>query len=232
MNKADLNCLKDGRQERVRVCMASTESRIAIRFTIYTGFIASSCYALPWTIADGNIQEFTDNRWVEWVQFGLLVLVVAMWWAISRRAASRELYQLIGVVHAVAAFRELDKVLDRLIPVLGWKVGVLMAFVAFGLVLRGRGRQVARQIGQFLGTPAFVLGWSGFMLVIPIAQLIGHGPFLEALLGDHYDNVYKHVIEESAELMGYLMLVAAAVEGWVAEAHGPRAQSGRGPKTA
>jgi len=75
--------------------------------------------------------------------------------------------------------------------------------------------RVGEQFASFVGSPAFVLGWAGVMIVLPVAQLIGHGPFLEAMLGEHYRRAYKHVIEESAELIGYMMLAAAAVEAWI-----------------
>lgn len=183
------------------------------RFIIYTLAITAFCALLPWTIADGDVQEFTENRWVEWLQLALILGSSGLLLVTARRAAgSGELLMLIAGLYAIAAFRELDAVLELLVPWLGWKIGpALLSPLLLGLLIVRAGR-VRGQFDAFLGTPAFVLGWAGFMMVVPIAQLIGHGPFLEAMLGDHYHRAYKHAIEESAELIGYMMLAAAAVE--------------------
>lgn len=186
------------------------------RFILYTLAIAAFCALLPWTIADGDVQEFTENRWVEWLQLALIAGSVGLLLATARRArGAGELLVLIAGLYAIAAFRELDAVLESLVPWLGWKIGpTVLLPLLLGLLIVRAGR-VREQFGAFLGSPAFVLGWAGFMMVVPIAQLIGHGPFLEAMLGDHYHRAYKHAIEESAELIGYIMLAAAAVEAWV-----------------
>jgi len=185
------------------------------RFVIYTALITALCVQLPSIIADGDVQPFTENHWVEWLQFSLVVGASGLLLAAGRLTPDwRELMLLLAGFCALAALRELDALLDAIVPWLGWKLGPLVILpLMLGLVIARPGR-LGRQFSRFVGSPAFVLGWAGFMLVVPIAQLIGHGPFLEALLGEHYHRAYKHVIEESAELIGYMMLAAAAVEAW------------------
>lgn len=186
------------------------------RFLIYTVAITAFCMQLPSTIAGGDMQEFTENRWVEWLQFALVIGSVGLFVIRARLVpGARELLVLLAGLYALAAFRELDNLLDSLVPWLGWKLGpTLIMPLLVGLVVV-RFDRMRKQFASFVGSPAFVLGWAGFMIVVPIAQLIGHGPFLEAMLGEHYHRAYKHVIEESAELTGYMMLAAAAVEAWI-----------------
>jgi len=183
------------------------------RFLIYTVAITTFCMQLPSTIADGDMQEFTENRWVEWLQFALVVGSVGLFTVRARLVpGARELLMLLAGLYALAAVRELDDLLDSLVPYLGWKIGPTLILPLLGGLVVVRFARVREQFASFVGSPAFVLGWAGFMIVVPIAQLIGHGPFLEAMLGEHYHRAYKHVIEESAELTGYMMLAAAAVE--------------------
>ena len=183
------------------------------RFVLYTVAITTFCMLLPSTIADGNMQEFTENRWVEWLQFALVVGSAGLLVDGARRVPeSRELLVLIAGFYGLAAFRELDALLEAVVPLLGWKLGPTLLLPLMLALLIVRTRRVSDQFAFFLGSPGFVLGWAGFMIVVPVAQLIGHGPFLEAMLGDHYHRAYKHAIEESAALVGYMMLAAAAVE--------------------
>ena len=182
-----------------------------LRFVLYTVAITTFCMLLPSIVADGNIRGFTENRWVEWLQFALVFGSAGLLVDGARRVPeSRELLMLIAGFYGLAAFRELDALLDELVPLLGWKIGptVLLPLIA-GLAI-ARARRVGDQFASFIGSSGFVLGWAGFM--IPVAQLIGHGPFLEAMMGDHYHRAYKRVIEESGELVGYMMLAAAAIE--------------------
>jgi len=195
---------------------------MALRFLFYTLLILLAGYALPWTIADGNVQEFTENHWVEWTQLGLLGVAALLWLQASRTVPMQELGLIIAGCYGIGMARELDAVLDRLVPVLGWKApaGVLIVVTAFHL--RARIGALGIQLRGFIGTAPFVLGWAGLMVAAPISQLIAHGPFLEAMLVDNYHRAYKHAIEESGELMGYLLLLAAAVEGWSMKQNGLR----------
>lgn len=49
-------------------------------------------------------------------------------------------------------------------------------------------------------------------MAVPFAQLVGHGNFLQIIMGDDYVRDYKRVIEELGELFGYLLLVIGSVE--------------------
>lgn len=53
------------------------------------------------------------------------------------------------------------------------------------------------------------------IVAVPIAQLLGHAAFLESLMGENYMRAYKRVIEESGELLGYLLLLEGSIESLV-----------------
>jgi len=72
--------------------------------------------------------------------------------------------------------------------------------------------KLKRQIAHFLPSPAFTMLWAGFVVAVPVAQLLGHGSFLKSLMGDDYIRSYKRVIEECGELIGYMLLLAGSVE--------------------
>ena len=71
------------------------------------------------------------------------------------------------------------------------------------------------QLGRFLATHSVVVLWAGFLITVPLGQLIGHGDFLKSLMGDNYMRDYKRVLEETFELMGYILILAGTVEAAV-----------------
>lgn len=101
----------------------------------------------------------------------------------------------------------------KIIPVLGWKVGYLV--LVYPLIRVISGRDAFRpQLGYFLNSLAFPVLWAGFIVAIPASQLLGHGPLLRSLMGEDYKGHYKRMIEESGEMIGYMLLLAGAVECW------------------
>jgi hypothetical protein len=120
---------------------------------------------------------------------------------------------LLASLTALAAIREMDANLDKIIPVLGWKVGYLVLVYPVIRVIAWRDA-FRQQLGQFVNSLAFPVLWAGFIVAIPVSQLLGHGPLLKSLMGDDYKGQYKRMIEESGEMIGYMLLLAGAVECW------------------
>jgi len=70
-------------------------------------------------------------------------------------------------------------------------------------------------LAQFLATHSVVVLWAGFLIAVPLGQLVGHGDFLQTLMGDDYLRDYKRVLEETFEVMGYILMLAGTVEAAV-----------------
>jgi hypothetical protein len=50
------------------------------------------------------------------------------------------------------------------------------------------------------------------IIIIPIAQCIGHGPFVRAVLNRQDIAAIKELFEECSETMGYMLLLLSSVE--------------------
>ncbi|MBM4030894.1 MAG: hypothetical protein FJ291_03815 [Planctomycetes bacterium] len=188
---------------------------VAVRFVVYTlvafGFTRSLSYV---TRHDGTA-AFAENGPIEWLQFSILLATSATFLAGCRAApAFRAMWLILACGPAFAAGREMDKVLDSWLPVVGWKVAWAFPVAAVVVAYRNRG-PLRRQAGQFMGSRAVAMLWAGFVIAVPIAQLIGHRPFLRAVMGASYTHNYRRLIEEASELVGYLVLLAGAIEGLV-----------------
>lgn len=193
---------------------ASAKS-VALRFGLYTLVVAAFLSALPLLgRRDGDAlpRAFLEGGSLEWTQFGLLVLAGTILVRGARAdPGSRELSLLLATLIAFAAVREMDGPLDGLLPWFGWKLGFVLLVPAVWLVRR-RGGALRAQTARLVTSPACALLWAAFLVAVPVAQLLGHGAFLRALMGDAYEFAVKQAIQESAECVGYLLLVAGSVE--------------------
>lgn len=188
-----------------------------VRYAVYTGVILGFTASLPlMSRGSDGLRAFTDGGPVEWAQFALLTLVAGVNLAAGVRVrAFREVFFLLAAAAGFAAVREMDYALDRIVPVLGWKIGFVLPLAA-GVFAARAGDAFWAQMGVFVRTGAFVTMWAGLIVAIPVGQLVGHGELLELLMGEDYDHHYKHAIEEMLESAGYLMIGMGTVESVLA----------------
>jgi len=188
--------------DSVRTTMTNTNDRIMnnvlARFIIYTLSVFGFTVSLPIIIGYGDIVIFSENGPIEWLQFVLIAVAAAMLLLSSRNSVCgfRELLSILSLLAMFAAIRNLDMILDRYIPIAGRILPALFCAIAASLIYWKKQDAVAIQMTAFIGTRAFSLLWCGFIVAVPLAQLVGHGAFLQLLMGDDYIRDYKRVIEE------------------------------------
>lgn len=187
---------------------------IIARFIIYTLAIFGLTSSLPAIISYGDVVVFSENGPIEWLQFTLILSASAVFFVSSRcrERRLRELFIVLSLLAAFASIRELDSILDKAIPIAGWKLPAFFCATA-GIFIYWRKKDViAVQTNAFITMRSFSLLWCGFVIAVPFAQLVGHGAFLAQLMGDDYVRDYKRVIEELGELLGYLMIFLGSIE--------------------
>jgi hypothetical protein len=167
-----------------------------------------------WRLADYHRAVlFSEDSVLEWSQFGtMLVGFVITFFTSFRIKADAVLLRILGMLCGLAAIRELDSDLDRLIPFFGWHLPFHLLLVT-GLWMGIRHRKILiPQLRVFVAHRSFGMLWGGFMLAIPFGQMIGHGPFLQELFGDDFKRPMKRVIEECAETCGYLVILMGVID--------------------
>lgn len=195
---------KDSRNRETRNYLVRLATYTVVLFTVLWSFTSGMQYWGP--------HFFAEQQLLQRLQFGLLILaLIFMIHAARRYRAYRELFAIMTCLIAFAALREQDDALDALIPVLGWKIAGVFILLFLYALFRFRDR-LAAQLDQFAWTHAFALFWAGFVIAVQIAQLLGHGDLLKAIMGADYTRTVKAAVEEGGETAGYVMLVFAAVE--------------------
>ena len=149
---------------------------------------------------------------MEYMQLTLLTLLSA---ALGINALifarTRKLLLLLMSFSMIAIVREVGKILDKYIPVLGWKAVFLLVAPLILMQLRN-GQELRKQILKFIPSHAMAIFLMGIIVVIPLAQCIGDGDYLRAVMGSEYIRAYKNLFEESMELYGYVILLCGAFE--------------------
>ena len=187
---------------------------ILFRFALYTLIFFGFTGSLPLLVGEGDYRIFAENAIIQRTQLVLLASTALLLLLVARHSCAPAVCILLSIVTMMAFNRELDSFWNKIIPVAGWKamVGLLAAVGAFVVVRYYR--EIPDQTARFLASHprSFGIFWCGFVVAVPVAQLVGHGDFLQEVMGDDYVPHYKRVIEELGELVGYMRLLIGAAE--------------------
>ncbi len=157
-------------------------------------------------------KTFDENGILENFQLGELLFACVLFLIVSLRR--KDLHKL-GIVFAslcaFAACRELDALFDDCIPVVGWKFAFL--FIAAATVYAFiNWKRTREEIFHFLRSSTFPMMCFVIIIVIPVAQCIGHRSFVANVLQMDHIGCIKEFIEESIETIGYFILLCSAIE--------------------
>lgn len=128
----------------------------------------------------------------------------------------RPIFFLMSMLALAAVIREQDAFFDELMPSVGW--AWCWIFPAAGAVAIFRSRStILPKVDVFLTSRTFHMMLTAGVVMIPIAQCLGHRSFLVDLMNnDMYDAVLiRRILEETVELMAYIVLFLSAVESLI-----------------
>jgi hypothetical protein len=146
-------------------------------------------------------------------------------WIALRDRLRRPMAVAIAAMFGACLIRELDFFLDFYLIDNLWQVlCALILTVALVYVGRNRDRFVQgwRRSWPSAGL-ALIIG--GLILLVPYAQLMGHGPLWQNMMGDNYVRVVKVITEELIELGAYAMMAIGSAEFLYAWSRLPRTRT-------
>lgn len=184
-----------------------------VRQVLYTTFLVLAIFVL-WKFAKQYRHiMFEENGPIENIQCIVLVMAIFCFGlcAILNKAWTPLLIGFMSMCF-LALCREQDAFWENHLPVVSWKFGFLFPLVAAGYV-GSHFRKLKGYLFSFFEMPAFHLMITAMVVIIPISECIGHRPFVTAIIGsDEYGRPIRRLIEESGELLGYLLILFAAIE--------------------
>ena len=169
------------------------------------------CWKIGDTYKSATVQEYGIFESAQSVVL-LLMAINFIVQAVFNRAYRPVLYCL-GMLSLAALIREQDAYFDTLLPGIGWSW--CWVFPLSGLIYLIRSRNtIGETMHQFLQSNAFHMMVTALVIIIPLAQCLGHRSFLVDLLGNEQidASLVRRIMEEPIELLGYIQILLASFE--------------------
>ena len=157
-------------------------------------------------------RTFSEHSIVENIQLVFLLLSSFIFFINgSFYKKFRPLLFLLASLCLLASFRELDMFFDKKVKFIGWEIGFVFPLCAIIYALKNK-RTLRNTLIDFYSSPAFHMMCCAMIIIFPIAQCIGHGPFVRDVLGTHNIAAIKEMFEESGETIGYFLILLSSIE--------------------
>lgn len=156
---------------------------------------------------------FIENSLTQKMQVALLSILVLLYAWRSRRWHSQRILSLLMLLFfASMAVREMDSTLDYRLFDGAWQVLVtVLALIAFALLYHQR-TNVMNALTDWIHTRSSGLMLAGLITVLLFSRLIGMEDMWQALMRDDYSRSVKNLAEEGTELLGYSLILMAALD--------------------
>ena len=186
----------------------------AIRQGIYL-IILTLIVFLFWRVSDvyksATVQEYGLFETAQSVVIFLTALSFGI--QAARNKTYRAILLLLCGLALAALVREQDAYLDKTIPYIGWTWCWLFPMTGLVILIRQLRKETAT-LTHFLSSHAFHMMMTAIIIIIPIAQCLGHRGFLADLLGTPGidSHLVRRIMEEPIELLGYIQILLASIE--------------------
>lgn len=188
--------------------------RATIRQGIYLVILTLIVF-LFWQVGDvyksSTVQEYGMFETAQSVVLFLIALSFGI--QAARNKTYRAILILLCGLALAALIREQDAYLDEKIPYIGWTWCWLFPITGLVILIRQL-REETTTFTHFLRSHSFHMMMTALIVIIPIAQCLGHRSFLADLLGnpDIDAHLVRRIMEEPIELLGYLQILLASIE--------------------
>ena len=157
-------------------------------------------------------QTFAEHCIVENIQLGLLITSGVIFLAqLKLRPEYACVLWLLASCSFLGACREMDMFFDKNLPIISWRIGFIFPLIALYKAWQYRWC-LKKTLLRFFTSPAFYMMCCAMMIVLPIAQYIGHRPLMVNVLGTTKIAAVKELFEEALEAVGYLLIFLSSIE--------------------
>ena len=119
---------------------------------------------------------------------------------------------ILAALTAMMLIRESDAFLDINAFDGAWQTLVFFVMIATAIYLKKQPDPINPSVEAFSRLPSAGMLMSGFLVTFVFSRLFGRRSFWEAVMGEGYLRVVKNIVEEGTELVGYSLILIAAVE--------------------
>lgn len=154
--------------------------------------------------------RITEISFTEFTQEGLLFISAAIFLFLAKKKNSGGLLLVSGFLFCMF-IRELDALFDLLFHG-AWKYIAVAAAAGFSYAALKKGKaETARTLAEFMRTRSYGMLTRGLLVVLVISRLFGMRELGLFVADVKFSENTKNFMEESTELLGYMLIFAAAV---------------------
>jgi hypothetical protein len=152
-----------------------------------------------------------EHSVTEFAQEGLLLLsAILIGLSVRRNTESRGFLVLVAGLFTAMFIREADVYFDMIAKGSWLYPALAVSLLAIVYASRQRGTVIAPLVSN-LRTKSFTYIVVGLILVVLFSRLFGTGQLWQAIMGEDYRSLYKSIIQEGLELLGYVLICFGCV---------------------
>lgn len=186
-----------------------------MRWIIYFSILMGCVFSM-WHFADVYKQKtFEEYGIIENLQLIILAASALSFFIQSCfKTHYRGLCLFLSTLCITATCREMDAWFDGL-WFLGWKFSLIFPVLAFGYIVC-HFNEFRKSIVSFCSSSAFFMMYTAAIIILPVAQCVGHKSFFVDALGPIVDpRLVRRLFEESVEYLGYVLLFLSSIEFYI-----------------
>lgn len=190
-----------------------------VRFFIYTLTAFLIAELIRFDAQTGSIDtKFSENSYTEYMQSIFLLTSSILLFIIYKRSQPRSyLALLLFAFTSVSLIREQDVYFENSIGQTAWLFPVLIILMVVLYLVVRNGQTFVVQFDRYRHTFSAGLLTSGVITTYVFSRLFGRKIFWHTVMESHYFRGVKNAAEECLELYGYLFILIATVEFFIAE---------------
>lgn len=188
-----------------------------IRQIIYIALLVG-IVCLLWKIADvhksATVFEFGIFETLQSAVLPLVSVIFGIQAVICKKY--RPVLIALCMLPLAAFIREQDAYLDAVVPAVGWKFAWIFPVIGLYYIIR-HWSETKTALMVFLQSRTMQMMFASMVVLIPIAQCLGHRSFLADLISDPTVNavLIRRIIEEPIELIAYVQILFSSIEFYI-----------------
>ena len=188
--------------------------QVLTRIVIYGLFMVLLNQLMFWDAGQQGVEmKFMEATFTEWSQQIILLVMAAIFAHCAYHYTDlRCLSMVMTGISLTGLVREYNNFFNEQVFDGAWQSLALLVILATGILVWKYRGSFWQDLSHYMGSLSFGLLLAGFLTTLIFSRLFGRTVFWETLMEDRYFRSVKNAAEESVELLGYGLLLIAAVE--------------------
>jgi len=167
--------------------------------------------AMDSTLAEQGRSEYSMTEYAQ----ELCIFVAAILFGLASRydTRARGFFVLVMGLFATMLIRESDALFDNIQHGFWIYPALFVSIVTIFYARKCKGT-VKKPMLDYMDTKSFAYITLGLIIILIFSRIFGSGFLWREIMGDDYSTVYKSVMQEGIELLGYVFVLYGSIMVW------------------